>query len=135
MRDDSLFMWIQPVPWPDTTKLCSGDERGEKKLTERQTVRYAQKPGEKGPFHQRDHSSACVRSGWDSARTPFWVSGASLLLLKGAKRFKMARPLHNSGSRQPRFCKERHSLFRLSAEVNAEVYRREERYKERTEAI
>ena len=42
-------MWRQPSPWPDTTKLCSGEGQ-EIWLTEGQTVRYAQKQENRGFF-------------------------------------------------------------------------------------
>ena len=35
-------MWLQSSPWPDTTALCSGDERGGKTVDQRGRVRYAQ---------------------------------------------------------------------------------------------
>jgi len=36
-------MWLQPSPWPDTTKLSSGENGRKSCLTEGHAVRYAQK--------------------------------------------------------------------------------------------
>jgi len=53
--------------------------------------------GGKGPFHQRDHSFACVRLSGTPDGDPFEVTGANLRRLSQVKTLKMARPPHNSG--------------------------------------
>jgi hypothetical protein len=53
--------------------------------------------GKKGLFHQHDDGFASFRSRGRLYAHLFGVSGAIPLPLKGAKRFKMAGPPHNSG--------------------------------------
>jgi len=88
-------MWLLPSPWPDTTKLCSGDEGGKKVLTEWRRVTYGQKQEKSSLFI--NVTTVLPPSGrGDTCGDLFGVSGATSLPLRAAKTVKMARPTHNS---------------------------------------
>lgn len=84
-------MWLQHSHWHDTTKLCSGDERGcEEWLTESLGVRYAQERAKNPYFKRGGGSGAPRRLSRDNA-------AASEGLIKTLKTSRMVSAPHNSG--------------------------------------
>ncbi len=66
-------MWLQPSPWPDSTRLCSDDEHGcEKWLTEAPGARYAQIRAKYSFFKTGSGSRVPRRITRDNAAA-FWV--------------------------------------------------------------
>ena len=93
-----MFMSLQPSPWPDTTKLCSGE--GQEILIDGGAHgEVRSKTGIIALFQQRNDGFAYVRSRGTPRGHPIRVSRAVPQPLTGAKRFKMGRPPHNSGLR------------------------------------
>ncbi len=89
-------MWLRPSPWPDTTALCLGDDRGEKTVDRVTEGEVRSRKGKEGPCHQREDGFASVKSRGTPHGDLIGVSGTTSLPLKGSKTVKIARPPHNS---------------------------------------
>ncbi len=89
-------MWFQPSLWPGTTELCLGDKCGGKKVDDVTEGEVRSETGKKELFHQLDNGFAYVRSR-ETPQRRYWVSRGIPPPFRGAKRFKMGRPPHNSG--------------------------------------
>jgi hypothetical protein len=88
-------MWRRLFLWPDIAKPCSGDERGEKWLTEWRRVYYAQEG--KYRFFINMMTVLALSSLFRDYGGLLPARGTPRRQDSGAKFPEMARPLHNSG--------------------------------------
>jgi hypothetical protein len=97
-----MFMSLQPSPWPDTTKLCSGEVRpARSRLTGGSRERCVQRDYKRG--FSINMTTVLVFLGLVGKPNRFLrVGGAKLRTNTGPKTSNMSRTQHNSGP-QSRF--------------------------------